>query len=259
MLVTSQKQLQTYREATRISTEILAVLRDSLAPGVLPSKIDKLAGELCRKHQVKPAFQGEKSGRKTYSYNSCISINQAILHGIPSNSRHLEIGDLVKLDFGIIYQGLYTDQCVTVGIKKVTEQDKYLLRVGRKAVQNAVKLAVTGKTTGDLGYIMNRTARKAGFETLKNYTGHGIGQRLHELPEIPAHGQRNSGTTLKDGQVLCIETQLVAGSDQVKINEDSWTVETEDGQRGVMFEYMVVVRKNKPEILTKTLDWPLVV
>lgn len=257
MIITTKADLQTYREAARISTKILDQVRAAVKPGVYPIELDQLAGELCQHYQVKPAFKGVQYLNLRYKHNSCISVNDEILHGIPSDKRALKPGDLIKLDFGIVYKGFFTDQCVTVGINPVSNQDKELLKVGKKAVLSAVELAVAGNTAGDLGYTMHRVARKSGFDVLKQYIGHGIGHSLHENPELPAHGRRMSGETLREGMVMCVEAQVVAGSDEVFIDDNNWTVKTVDGKKGVMFEYMVVVGKEKPETLTHTVDWPI--
>lgn len=258
MIINSQTQLATYKKATQISKEILSQLRDVIAPGTYPIELDKLAGELCQKNGVVSSFKGVKNGGLTYGFNSCISVNDEILHGIPSHDRKIQSGDLVKIDFGIIYQGFYTDHCFTVGVGKITAEDKRLLEVSKKSVLNAVKLAKPGHSTGDLGHAMHSTAYKAGFDTLKQYVGHGIGLSLHENPEIPAFGKAGTGQKLQKNMIVCVECQVVTGSDQVYIEKNGWTVKTNDGGKGSMFEYMVRVDK-RPEILTTTQDWPLVI
>lgn len=258
MIVKSAAKLATYKKATQISTKILAKLREAIKPGIYPIELDKLAGKLCKRYEVKSSFKGVVNGNLTYGFNSCISINDEILHGIPNHQRKIQVGDLVKIDFGIIHQDFYTDHCFTVGVGRVSTEDQKLLEVGREAVLKAVKLAKPGNRAGDLGQAMHSTAYQAGFETLKQYVGHGIGRSLHENPEIPAFGQENSGTELKKNMIICVECQVVAGSDQVYVENNGWTVKTTDGNKGVMFEYMVRVDQ-KPEILTQTQNWPLTV
>lgn len=258
MIVNSLAELKKYKQAAQISTQILHQLYEAIQPGVYPIELDELAGKLCQKHQVKPAFKGVVNQGLTYQHNSCISVNDEILHGIPDKKRTIQTGDVVKVDFGLIYQGLYTDHCFSVGVSSVSAQDQELLIVGREAVLAAAKLAQPGKHTGDLGHTMHQTAYHAGFDTFKQYVGHGIGHSLHEKPEIPAYGQAGSGALLKKNMIVCVECQVVPGSDQVFIESNEWTVKTVDGNKGVMFEYMVRVDK-KPEILTPTQDWKLVV
>jgi methionyl aminopeptidase len=258
MIIKSSSELAAYKEVCQISTQIMAQLRKAIKPGIYPIELDKLAGELCKKNNVRSSFKGVTHQKLTYDFNSCISINDEVLHGIPNSQRKIQAGDLVKIDFGIIHQGLYTDHCFTVGVKKISVKDQELINVGREAVLNAVKLAKPGNMTGDLGYAMHSTAFRAGFDTLKQYVGHGIGRSLHENPEIPAYGQPKTGTKLEKNMIICVECQVVTGGDQIYVENNGWTVKTEDGGKGVMFEFMVRVDK-KPEILTQTQDWPLIV
>lgn len=259
MIITNKAQLQVYKQACQLSTQILNQLRLALKPGIYPIKIDKLADQLCQKHNLAPAFKGVKHKNKVYQYATCISINDTVVHGVPSSTRKIKVGDIVKVDFGIIYQGYYTDHCFTVAINQLTPQAKKLITTTQKAVQSAIPQAITGNTVGDLGHTMQTIAQAAGFDVLKQYTGHSLGKTLHEPPTIPAHGQPHAGKTFKKGLVLCLEAQLVTGSDKVVIDQDGWSVRMADGGNTAMFEYMVVVQDKKPIILTPTLDWPIVV
>lgn len=257
MIIRSEKHLSAYKQAVRISTQILAAVRDAVAVGVTPAELDALADKLCEENKVRPNFKGQGSPRNLYRWAMCISVNDVVVHGIP-DTVPLQKGDIVKLDFGILSNGYNTDQCVTVVVEKfLNAADENLVRVARKAVQNAVKLAVAGKRTGDLGNAMYSTARKAGYDVVKEFVGHGIGKTLHEEPQIAAYGTPHSGQLLKEGMVICVEAQVVAGSDEVYIDHSGWTVKTVDGEKSAMFEYMVVVGKEKPLVLTPTLDWPL--
>ena len=178
------------------------------------------------------------------------------MHGIP-NGRQFQDGDVVKIDFGIEYQGLNTDHCFTIGLGKFSSQDKKLMTAARSGIQAAAKKAVTGAWTGDLGYTMQRAANRAGFTVAKEFVGHGIGRTLHDDPQIPAYGRPGTGSRLEPGAVLCVEAQVLAGRDDVYLAEDGWTIKTSDGSNAAMFEYMVVVQEDQPLFLTPTLDWPL--
>lgn len=259
MIIKSKPQLNTYLQATKISTQILKQLKDATQAGVKPIEIDDLAQDLCRQHQVKPAFLGVPGTKGPYQHATCISINDTIVHGVPSGNYKIRVGDIVKLDFGIIYQGLYTDHCITVGVGKLDPKDQLLVETTREAVQIAAKAAIVGNTTGYLGHLMHSTVQEKGFDVLKNYIGHGIGHSLHESPQVPAFGQPMSGQILKKGMVICVEAQVVAGSDRSYTASDGWSVKTRDGQNSAMFEYMVMVGKRKPKILTKTMDWDILV
>lgn len=257
MIIKSAKELRDYEKAVQISTLILAEVKNAIAEGVTPSQLDSLADDLCKKYKVIPNFKGQGSSRNLYKWATCISVNDMVVHGIPSD-KPLKRGDVVKLDFGIRHKGLNTDQCVTVVVREfLNDKDKSLVRIARQAVQKAVKLAVVGKKTGDLGHAMQSTAEKAGFNVIKEFVGHGIGKTLHEEPQIAAYGKKNTGQVLKEGMVICIEAQVVAGSDEIYIDNSGWTARTVDGAKSAMFEYMVVVGKEKPVVLTETMDWDL--
>lgn len=258
MIITNSQTLQQYREATKIATEILKQLVDATKIGIYPIELDELIVKLCQKYGVKPAFKGVTHSNLVYQYHSCISVNDEILHGIPSQTRKIQSGDLVKIDMGIIYQGLFTDQCVTIGIGQVDPKDRELLSVGRKSVLKGVEAVRAGATTGDVGFNIHKTATRAGFSVLTQYIGHGIGKSLHEAPEIPAYGKKGHGSLLRDQMVICVEAQVLAGDPEVYIDETGWTVKSASGQKGVMFEYMVLVKPDGHEILTPTQDWDLV-
>jgi methionyl aminopeptidase len=257
MIISSAKQLAQYQTAAQISTEILWQLHEKTAKGVTPLEIDQLAGQLCEEREVMPNFRGVGPKDNPYQYATCISVNDTVVHGIPQD-KPLQEGDLVKVDFGLIYQGLNTDHCFTVGIGKVTKEDKKLLTVGRQAILQAARSAKPGEHTGNLGHLMQQTAYKNNFSVTRQYVGHGIGRSLHEDPQIPAWGEPKTGTTLKKGMVLCVEAQFLAGEPEVYTAEDGWSVKSEDGKNSVMFEYMVVVDE-QPLFLTQTADWPLFV
>lgn len=238
--------------------EILRELYDMTKAGVFPIEIDQKAFELCKKHNVTPSFYGVPGHKGKYEFATCISLNDEAVHGIPSSTRAIQPGDLVKLDFGIISETYFTDHCVTVGIGKVKNKDYKLLEVGKQAVLDGVAQAISGHTTGDVGHAMESTARKSKFDTIKYYIGHGIGHSLHEDPELPASGRPHTGPELKEGQVLCVEAQIVAGKPAISMDPDGWTVRTKDGKNAVMFEYMTIVRNGQPEILTDSRNWPLI-
>jgi methionyl aminopeptidase len=255
MIITKPKDERVLREACSISVDILKQLGEEIQIGKTPLDIDSKAGYLCKLYNVKPAFKKVKG----YNFNTCISVNDVAVHGVPKDIP-LKEGDLVSIDFGIYHKGIYTDHCWTWSIGEPNEKNLKLLTAGRKAVENAVSKATVGNTTGDLGYEMITEAHNSGFETLKMFVGHGIGKTLHDEPEILAYGKKGSGTRLVDGMVLCIECQVAddVGHD-INIDQDGWSAKTLNGGNSVMFEYMVIVRKDNPVILTDTLNWDTVV
>lgn len=258
MIIKNKNQRKEYLEACRISVEILKQVYDAIKIGISPIDLDKIAGKLCDKYNVKPSFFGVPGKKSLYQYNTCIQINDVAVHGIPDAHYQIKDGDLVTVDFGIIYKNYYTDHCISVGVGNVSKEDKKLLQVGRESVLKAVKQAKTGNHTGDIGFTLENEARKHHFDTLKEYIGHGIGTGLHDEPEVPAYGNRGDGDQLQKGEVICIESQVVAGKPSVKTDSDGWTTRTRDGSNAVMFEYMVMVDNTKPLIMTPTQNWPLI-
>lgn len=254
MIINKAKQEKELRGLCDTSVNILKQLGESIREGVTPLELDMKAGLLCKRYGVKPAFKRVDG----YNFNTCISINDVAVHGVPKDIP-LKKGDLVSIDFGIYSKGLYTDHCWTWSVGKPNKENEKLLRAGREAVENAVSKAIVGNTTGDLGYEMERVALDNGFNVLKMFVGHGIGKTLHDEPEILAYGKKGSGSPLVDGMVICIECQVVDDIDDVVIDEDGWSAKTVNGGNSVMFEYMVIVRKGEPSILTDTRSWGSVV
>ena len=190
MIITTKKELKLYQQAGLLSTKLLKQLKDAVKPGIYPIAIDQLADKLCAQHNVTPAFRGVASRGKVYQYATCISINDTVVHGVPSKTEKIKPGDLVKVDFGIHYQGIYTDHCFTVAVKQLSPANEKLIKTAQQAVQAAIPVAITNNTVGDLGHTMQTIAVKNGFDVLKQYTGHSIGKTLHEKPTIPAHGNK---------------------------------------------------------------------
>jgi methionyl aminopeptidase len=259
MIIQNEKELITYRAAAKLSVALLKKITQAVKPGVYPITVDNLAKKLCRENHVRPAFQGVANGRSVFDYATCICVNDAAVHAVPSTTIPFQTGDIVKLDFGLIYRGFYTDLCVTVAVGKfLNSVAEKLVKTAKEVSRSSIALAIPANTTGDIGQNMHAIARKNGFDVLKKYTGHGIGRTLHDQPVIPAHGQPKQGQLLKPNMVVCLEAQIVEKGDEVKVDNDGWTVRTVDAGLVGMFEYMVIV-KDKPEVLTDTFDFPLVV
>ncbi|MDD3475231.1 MAG: type I methionyl aminopeptidase [Candidatus Dojkabacteria bacterium] len=239
MIIKSAKQEKTYREAGRISSDILGELGHNVKVGVTPLEIEALANDLCREYDVKPSFKTVED----YNYATCISVNDCILHGIPNDIPFKE-GDLVKIDFGIIYKGLFTDHCWTWGVGNVSNEDRKLMKAGREAVENGCSVAVTSNHTGDISNQFRSTAKKYGYTTLSDFAGHGIGKSLHGEPDIYSFGDPGTGERLKDGMVICIECQ-VTKHDAIYIADNGWNVMSSYGEKGSMYEYLGIVRDHQ--------------
>ena len=250
MVINKAKDEKILREAADISVSILKQVSTGIREGVTPQELDIKAGALCREYNVKPAFKRVRG----YNFNTCISVNDVAVHGIPKDIP-LKKGDLVSIDFGIINKGIYTDHCWTWSVGKPSKDNSKLIEAGRQAVENCIPLAISGNHTGDLGYEMEKVAKENGFNVLKMFIGHGIGKTLHDSPDIPAFGKKGSGTLLVDGMVICIECQVVNDTGEIEIDKDGWSAKSKHGGNSVMFEYMVIVGKDKPVVLTNTLNW----
>ncbi len=258
MIIHNSKQYNKYLDATKYSTEILKQLYDKVEIGITPIEIDNYAFQLCKKKSVIPSFVGVKNEYgDPYKNATCISVNDTILHGIPQN-KPIQNGDLVKVDFGIIYQEYYTDHCFTVGVGEVSQEHQNLLKIGKEAVLAGVKQTVSSNRVGDIGYAISNVAHTNGYNTLRNYTGHSLGKTLHESPLIPTFGKQGKGSRLKENMVLCIEAQLIKDNPAHYQDSDRWSIKSTSGEYAVMFEYMVIVRPNQPEIITPTQNWDLI-
>ncbi len=257
MIISDSKTLKQYQELGSLSTLILKQLYQAVQIGTTPLEVDQLANQLCKKNQVEPCFKGVGSPDNPYQYATCISVNEVVVHGIPNETPFQE-GDVVKVDFGIKKNKLLTDHCFTLGLSPLSNKDQHLIEVSKKAIQNAVKLAIEGNKTGDLGFAIESTVLRANFNVAKEFVGHGIGHTMHEDPQLPSYGTKKSGLLLEKGMVLCIEAQVLAGEDDLQIADDGWSIVTKDESKAAMFEYMIVVGKNKPIVLTPTLNWPII-
>ncbi|HEU4342955.1 MAG TPA: type I methionyl aminopeptidase [Candidatus Binatia bacterium] len=246
----SPREIEVMRRANVIVAEVLEELRQKVAPGVTTLELDSLAEELTLKKKAVPAFKGYSVAGRVFPRCLCVSINDEIVHGIPSN-RALREGDIVGLDYGVIYEGFYGDSAVTVGVGKVSDQARRLMEVTREALYNGIEQLREGKRLGDLGSVVQKTAERAGFSVVRAFVGHGIGKKLHEEPPVPNYGEPDRGIRLKEGMVLAIEPMINAGGHEVEIKEDGWTAVTRDGSLAAHFEHSVAVTKHDPYILSQ--------
>lgn len=254
----TQLELEQIRAACKISQEILQQLVGLVGVGRAAGEIDELANKLCEQYQVKPAFKNyAPRGLPPFPYAASVCLNDEVVHGFSTKEKIMQTGDIVTLDFGIVYQGWYTDHCVSVGVGELAAEDMRLLQTAKLAVSSAIPQAVAGKRTGDIGNAMEQVALLAGYDVIKHYIGHGIGRSLHEAPEVPAYGYPDQGAKLEPGMILCLEAQVVSGTDEITTDSDQWTVRTADGKKCAWFEYMVLVGEKSAEVLTDTRSWPL--
>lgn len=246
----SPREIEIMRRANVIVAEVLQELKARVAPDVTTLELDTIAEELTLKKKAVPAFKGYSVGGRVYPRCLCASINEEIVHGIPSN-RPLREGDIIGLDYGVIYDGFYGDSALTVGIGKVSEEAQRLMDVTEQSLYRGIQELQEGKRLGDLGSAVQRFAESAGFSVVRAFVGHGIGKKLHEEPPVPNYGEPDRGLRLKEGMVLAIEPMVNAGSYEVEIKEDGWTAVTKDGSLAAHFEHSVAITKNGPYILSQ--------
>jgi len=251
IMLKSRDEIEVMRAANRIVAAILERLAELVRPGVTTGELDRVAEELIREHGAQPAFKGYRVGDNTFPRCVCISINDEIVHGIPSETRELREGDIVGLDFGVRYQGFYGDSAVTVPVGKASAEDERLIATTRDALAAGIAQARVGNRMGNISAAIQRRAESAGFSVVRDFVGHGIGRRLHEEPQVPNYGNPDRGIRLRAGMVLAIEPMVNAGRAEVRIKADGWTAVTEDGTRSAHFEHSVAVTESGPEILSQ--------
>jgi methionyl aminopeptidase len=246
----SAREIEIMKRANLIVAEVLQELKRRVAPGVTTLDLDAIAEEMTLKKGAIPAFKGYNVAGRIYPRCLCASVNEEIVHGIPSN-RVLREGDIIGLDYGVIYEGFYGDSAITVGVGKVSEEAQRLMDVTEQSLYKGVEQLRDGKRLGDLGSVVQKIAEDAGFSVVRAFVGHGIGKTLHEEPPVPNYGEPDRGLRLKEGMVLAIEPMVNAGSHEVEIKEDGWTAVTKDSSLAAHFEHSVAITKTGPVILSQ--------
>jgi methionyl aminopeptidase len=246
ILLKSEKDMQMLKVAGKILAQVLQKLRESVKVGVSTLEIDALAQTLIEREKAIPAFKGYKG----YPANICASVNEEIVHGIPSE-RRLREGDIISLDVGINYKGYFCDAALTVGAGRIDPRAKKLIDVTRDALSEGIRRAYPENHLSDISYAVQSYVEAAGFSVVREFVGHGIGNSLHEEPEIPNFGPAHQGPLIKSGMVLAIEPMVNAGTWRSRILENNWTAVTADGELSAHFEHTVAVTDRGPEILTR--------
>jgi methionyl aminopeptidase len=246
VILKQPEEINKARASNRIVAEALSVLRERVKPGVTTREMDKIAESIAEKRGAKPAFKGYRG----FPYSLCTSVNEEVVHGMPSN-RVLMEGDIIGLDYGIYYQGFYGDAAITLPVGRVSEQASRLMQVTEQSLNAAISQARDGNRLGDISAAVQETVESGGYSVVRDFVGHGIGKSLHEDPQIPNFGKKGRGIELKKGMILAIEPMVNAGKYKVKILADGWTVVTEDESLSAHFEHSVAITENGPEILSK--------
>jgi len=239
------EEVGSIRAACRVVSEVLDEIVAACRPGVTTLELDHVAAAGARARGAAPAFLGYHG----YPASLCVSVNDEVVHGIPSKVKVLREGDLVGVDFGVVLDGWYGDAARTVAVGAVAPEARRLLEVCREALARAVEAAVPGRAVGDIGAAVQAWVEPRGFAVVRDFVGHGIGRRLHEPPQVPNVGVPGTGLRLRAGMVLAIEPMVNAGTPDVETLDDGWTAVTADGSLSAHFEHTVAITEKGPEIL----------
>lgn len=241
----SPSELLIMERCNKLARKILNELEEMIKPGITTKDIDRFAEERSKKEDGVPAFKGYRG----FPASICTSLNEEVVHGIPSDQVVLEEGDIVSLDFGILMDGFYGDAAVTYPVGHVSEKARKLIEVTKKALKAGIDKAVAGGRVSDISHAIQTAAEGKGFSVVKDFVGHGIGSSLHEDPQIPNYGDPGKGPIILEGMVFAIEPMINAGKDAINISEDGWTAATKDGELSAHFELSVAIKDGKPWIL----------
>lgn len=246
IVVKSASELALMREANQHVANVLQTLIDSIDVGQTTWELDKIAEDYCITNQLKPAFKGYHG----FPSCLCVSINEEVVHGIPSRKRKLKKGDIISVDFGVQHQGYYGDSAVTIPVGEISKEIQRLLDVTDESLHRGIAQAIVGNRISDISKAVQQHAEENGFAVVRQFVGHGIGTELHEAPEIPNYYSGEQSPRLLPGMVLAIEPMLNVGTEDVKVLRDGWTVVTTDKKLSAHFEHSIAVTEEGPVILS---------
>ncbi|MEM7369259.1 MAG: type I methionyl aminopeptidase [Bacteroidota bacterium] len=248
----TQDEVELIRQSSLLVGKTLGEISKIVEPGVSTLKLDRLAEEFIRDHGAVPAFKdySPSFGDSPFPYSLCTSINEEVVHGMPSRDRVLMDGDIISIDCGVLLNGYYGDSAYTFAVGDISSKKRRLMEVTKEALYKGIEKAVAGNRMGEVSNAIQKYAESYGYSIVREMVGHGLGQQLHEPPEVPNYGKRRSGEKLKEGMVLAIEPMINQGRRHIKVASDGWTVYATDRKPSAHYEHSVVIRKGKAEILT---------
>lgn len=246
IILKSTEEIEGIRKSSEIVAGVLKELKRLITTGINTYELDRYAEELIHKKGAIPAFKGYKG----YPCALCTSINEEVVHGIPSKKRILRKGDIIGIDCGVFYEDFYGDAAITFPVGRVNEEAMRLMDVTRNSLMNGIEMAQEGYRLHDISHAIQSTIEREGFSVVRKFVGHGIGRQLHEPPQIPNFGRSGSGVKLKAGMTLAIEPMINQGESDVKILKDGWTAVTTDRSLSAHFEHTIAITRNGPIILT---------
>jgi methionyl aminopeptidase len=247
--IKSRSEVESMRRASGVVAEILVELVEMVRPGLTTAALDAAAEARIARLGAKPAFKNYRVGDSIFPAVLCTSVNEEIVHGIPSG-RTLAEGDIIGLDFGVIYEGYYADSAVTVPVGRIDPRSERLIATTRRCLDAAIEQLRPGHRIGDVGAVVQAIAEAEGYGVVRDFVGHGIGRALHEDPQVPNFGIAGRGRSLKPGMVLAVEPMINEGTPAVRVLSDGWTAVTADGKRSAHFEHTVAITEDGPWVLT---------
>jgi methionyl aminopeptidase len=241
IILKTPAEIKIMAEASRVVAEVLEIVRKEVRPGISTDELDQLAEKEIRSRGAIPAFKGYRNYPKTL----CASVNEQVVHGIPSR-RKLKEGDIIGLDLGAVIGGFYGDSAVTVAVGRIDEKTDKLVQVTKEALYLGIKQAVVGNRLTDISHAVQRHVESAGYSVVTEFVGHGIGRQLHEEPQVPNYGKPGQGPRLQSGMVLAIEPMVNIGGSAVRVLDDRWTAVTADGSLSAHFEHTIAIQPSGP-------------
>lgn len=245
--VKTPEEIEIMKQANQIVAGVLSLLQERMRPGLTTMQMDKWAEEYCRDHGAEPAFKGYRG----FPGSLCVSINEQVVHGIPSTKVKVHEGDIISVDFGTRYKGFYGDSAVTIPVGKISEEEATLLRVTRDALERGIRQVQVGNRISDISRAVQQYVEEHGFSVVRQFVGHGIGTSLHEGPEVPNYVQKQASPRILEGMVVAIEPMVNAGTHKVKVLKDGWTVITADRRPSAHFEHSVAATADGPLVLSR--------
>jgi methionyl aminopeptidase len=246
IILKSPQEIERMRMPSRIVAQVLETLKDRVRPGVTTIRLNHIAEEEATRLGAKPAFKGYSG----YPFSLCCSLNDQVVHGMPGNRKLVE-GDILSIDFGVVYGGFFGDAAVTLPVGEISEKARRLIRVTEESLYEAIKATKEGNRLSDISNAVQSYVESRGYSVVRDFVGHGIGKSLHESPQIPNFGKPGRGVKLKAGMVFAIEPMINEKGPDVRVLDDGWTAVTSDGGLSAHFEHTVAVTEEGPEILTR--------
>lgn len=245
----THEEIEIIRESAQILGKAHGEVAKMIQPGVSTADLDKRAEEFIRDNQGVPSFKGYGNPSDPFPGSLCVSINEVVVHGIPTNYE-LEEGDIISVDCGVYYKGFHSDSAYTYAVGEVSESTKKLLRITKESLYKAIDTVKSGARIGDISFAVQKHAENNGFTIVRELVGHGVGRSLHEAPEVPNFGRRGKGRKMQEGLVLAIEPMINLGNRAIVQEQDGWTIRTLDRKPSAHFEHTVAIQNGKAEVLT---------